>query len=146
MDKIEIELLQREDVGKAAALEAENFSQPFHEHDFMQSLENPNHYHYVLKRNEQLIAQCSVSVIVGQGELNNISVQKKYENQGFARRLLTYILTQKDVTGVSEYTLEVRKSNQYAIKLYESLGFQTEGVRKNFYENPIEDALIMWKR
>lgn len=146
MDKIEIELLRREDVGKATALEAENFSQPFHENDFIELLENPNHYHYVLKRGEELIAQCTLRSIVGEGELNNISVQEKYGNQGFARRLLTYILTQKDVTGVSEYTLEVRKSNQYAIKLYESLGFQTEGVRKNFYENPIEDALIMWKR
>ena len=48
--------------------------------------------------------------------------------------------------GVEAFTLEVRKSNEAAIHLYEKLGFVTEGIRKNFYEEPTEDALIMWKR
>ena len=48
--------------------------------------------------------------------------------------------------GVEAFTLEVRKSNDTAIHLYEKLGFVTEGVRKKFYEEPVEDALIMWKR
>ena len=48
--------------------------------------------------------------------------------------------------GVEAFTLEVRKSNDSAIRLYESLGFVMEGIRKNFYEEPIEDALIMWRR
>ena len=48
--------------------------------------------------------------------------------------------------GVTAYTLEVRVSNMAAIHLYKKLGFQEEGIRKNFYERPKEDALIMWKR
>ena len=47
---------------------------------------------------------------------------------------------------MKEFTLEVRVSNQRAIRLYESLGFVQEGIRKRFYERPVEDALIMWKR
>lgn len=49
-------------------------------------------------------------------------------------------------SGVENFTLEVRESNLPAIRLYESLGFVTEGIRKNFYRNPNENALIMWKR
>ena len=47
--------------------------------------------------------------------------------------------------GVEAFTLEVRVSNAPAIRLYEKLGFENKGIRKNFYENPIEDAMIMWK-
>ena len=48
--------------------------------------------------------------------------------------------------GISDFTLEVRKSNASAVHVYEKLGFRTEGVRRGYYENPREDALIMWKR
>jgi ribosomal-protein-alanine N-acetyltransferase len=47
--------------------------------------------------------------------------------------------------GIEAFTLEVRASNISAINLYEKLGFENKGVRKNFYEKPIEDAIIMWK-
>ena len=48
--------------------------------------------------------------------------------------------------GVTDYFLEVRKSNQAAIALYSRLGFQEVGVRKNFYEDPVEDGIVMCKR
>nr|MCR5358181.1 ribosomal-protein-alanine N-acetyltransferase [Lachnospiraceae bacterium] len=48
--------------------------------------------------------------------------------------------------GGKEFTLEVRASNTAAISLYKSLGFAEEGRRRNFYEHPVEDAIIMWKR
>ena len=47
--------------------------------------------------------------------------------------------------GVEAFTLEVRVSNTPAIKLYEKLGFVNQGIRKNFYQNPVEDAIVMWK-
>ena len=48
--------------------------------------------------------------------------------------------------GLSQYTLEVRVSNKKAIRLYEKLGFEEEGIRKEFYDKPVEDASIMWLR
>ena len=61
--------------------------------------------------------------------------------------MLTQLISrgEKDF-GIKEFTLEVRLSNMGAIHLYEKLGFVSEGIRKNFYEEPVEDALIMWKR
>ena len=60
--------------------------------------------------------------------------------------MLLQLLDEGRKMGAKEFTLEVRVSNAGAIHVYESLGFVTEGVRKNFYEEPTEDALIMWKR
>ena len=54
-------------------------------------------------------------------------------------------LEEAEITNVAAYTLEVRVSNQAAIHLYESLGFASFGIRKNFYEKPKEDAMIMWR-
>ena len=60
--------------------------------------------------------------------------------------MLEYLLEKGRNAGVEAFILEVRKSNENAIHLYEKLGFVTEGIRKNFYEKPVEDGLIMWKR
>lgn len=60
--------------------------------------------------------------------------------------MLSELLKRGKCMGIEAFTLEVRKSNEAAIHLYEKAGFVTEGVRKNFYEKPVEDGLIMWKR
>ena len=60
--------------------------------------------------------------------------------------MMEYMLERAKEVGIGDCTLEVRISNQPAIALYESLGFKGEGVRPKFYEKPVEDALIMWKR
>lgn len=56
------------------------------------------------------------------------------------------LLTEGKKQGIDAFTLEVRKSNLPAIRLYESFGFESAGVRPRFYEKPVEDALVMWKR
>ena len=60
--------------------------------------------------------------------------------------MLNYLLDEGGRLGIDAFTLEVRESNQVAIALYTSLGFQIEGMRKNYYVSPMENAQIMWKR
>ena len=76
----------------------------------------------------------------------NVAVSDALRRQGIAGKLLTEAMRRGREQGISDYTLEVRKSNKAAVSLYEGLGFRTEGVRKDYYEQPREDALIMWKR
>jgi ribosomal-protein-alanine N-acetyltransferase len=59
--------------------------------------------------------------------------------------MLEELITQAKARGISSLTLEVRKSNMSAIILYKKLGFTEAGIRKEFYTNPIEDAIIMWR-
>jgi len=59
---------------------------------------------------------------------------------------MTRLIEEGYAMGIAEFTLEVRVSNAPAISVYEKCGFVSEGVRPKFYEKPVEDALIMWKR
>ena len=60
--------------------------------------------------------------------------------------MLKELLTRGEAAGINAFTLEVRVSNAAAIHIYEKFGFQPEGIRPRFYEKPIEDAVIMWRR
>ena len=84
--------------------------------------------------------------IVGEGEITNVVTKNTMRGKGIGKQILEKLLEEGAKMGAEAFTLEVRVSNAPAIHLYESLGFVSEGVRKNFYEEPTEDALIMWKR
>ena len=75
-----------------------------------------------------------------------MAILAEYRRQGLGKRLLVELLKTGKELGADAFTLEVRAGNEAAIRLYESLGFVSEGVRPDFYERPREDALIMWKR
>ena len=76
----------------------------------------------------------------------NVAVKPEYRKRGIASGLLNELMRAGSERGVKDYTLEVRAGNHGAIALYENLGFKSEGIRKDFYREPVEDALIMWKR
>ena len=71
---------------------------------------------------------------------------ESYRRGGIGEQMVRLLLDGLIQRGYLYTTLEVRKSNAAAIALYEKLGFVSEGIRKNFYEKPAEDAVIMWKR
>jgi len=75
----------------------------------------------------------------------NIAVAKDFRRQGVAALLMEHALNQAEESGMYGVTLEVRVSNTPAIKLYERLGFESAGIRPDYYEKPHEDAIIMWK-
>lgn len=143
---MKIGLLTEEDVEQVTALEQENFSTPYKKADFLEVIANKNKYYYIAKEGTQVVGICGLVIVCGEGQLYNISVKSTKRKQGIAKKLLLYTLEQGTKLGVQEYTLEVRKSNRQAIHLYEVYGFKIEGERKNFYEHPMEHALIMWKR
>ena len=143
---LQIRPMQRADIPAVEKIEKESFSQPWSEQDFEEMLDADYAYYYVAVNNETIIGCCGVRNIAGEGEITNVEVTPLYRRQGIGRRLLEYTLDEAVKMGINACTLEVRVSNQPAIQLYESLGFCSEGVRPGFYEQPREDALIMWKR
>ena len=79
-------------------------------------------------------------------DLNLSNLCTKYRGRGIATQMMTALLEEGRKQGIEEFTLEVRVSNAAAIKVYEKMGFVSEGIRPRFYEQPVEDAMIMWKR
>ncbi len=75
----------------------------------------------------------------------NVAVDEPFRRRGVARLMLETMLRETDVDGTRGHTLEVRVSNVSAIRLYESLGFRPSGMRRGYYTDDREDALIMWR-
>ena len=144
--ELQIKPLTEEYVDQVCVLEEEAFSMPWHKESFLEMIRNKDACYLVGILEEQVVSSCGLRNIVGDGEITNVVTSKNMRGRGIARQMLLKLMEEGVKMGVEAFTLEVRKSNAGAIHLYESLGFVTEGIRRNFYEEPVEDALIMWKR
>jgi ribosomal-protein-alanine N-acetyltransferase len=85
-------------------------------------------------------------VIFDELHINSFAVDPAWRRRGIARQVLARVLEEAASSGVRAATLEVRRSNVAARALYEGLGFQVEGTRRDYYQEPREDALILWNR
>lgn len=94
----------------------------------------------------RLLAYCACWVIFDELHINSLAVAPDSRRRGHAMRLLDYVFQDVVSEGVTAATLEVRRSNTAALGLYDRLGFLVEGIRANYYQNPREDALILWHR
>jgi ribosomal-protein-alanine N-acetyltransferase len=101
---------------------------------------------YLLEAGDQLLAYCACWVIFDELHINSLAVAPEARRRGHARLLLTSVFEDVRPAGVTGATLEVRRSNVAAVGLYEGLGFRVEGVRLGYYQEPIEDALVLWHR
>jgi [ribosomal protein S18]-alanine N-acetyltransferase len=93
----------------------------------------------------RILAYCAVWLIFDELHINTLAVHPEWRRQGFAARLLTFVLAEAARRGATKSTLEVRRSNEAARLLYERFGFELRGVRSHYYRNPDEDALILWR-
>lgn len=134
------------DVPFISRLEEETFSMPWSAASFLQMIEQENARYFVAEEDGQLLGGCGLLLIAGEGNITNVAVAKEARRRGVGTGLMRHLLSEGDKEGLSAYTLEVRVSNTAAIGLYRKLGFVSEGIRPNFYEKPVEDAMIMWKR
>jgi ribosomal-protein-alanine N-acetyltransferase len=94
---------------------------------------------------DRLVAYLIISRYVDAWHVMNVAVAPDYRGRGIATRLLERLFELTAGDGGRGYTLEVRVSNRSAIRLYEKLGFKARGVRRGYYTDNREDALIMWK-
>ena len=138
--------MQAADVEAASRIESEAFSMPWSARDFLEMVEADYAYYYVAELEGEIVGCCGIRNMAGEGEITNVVVAASHREKGIGRRMMEYMLERAGENGMGDCTLEVRVSNQPAIRLYEGLGFKGEGIRPNFYEKPREDALIMWKR
>lgn len=134
------------DTPQVARLEEQIFSMPWSEHAFRAEVGKEDRLFVVAYLEEELAGYCGVLALAGEGDITNVAVAPGFRRLGVGRQILSTVLAWGEQMGLTDFTLEVRTGNQPAISLYESLGFESAGVRRNFYEKPREDALIMWKR
>lgn len=145
-ENIEIRELQDSDIETLSTIEAASFSMPWSPQDFRDLLSRDYCMYLVALVDGQIAGCAGLTNICNEGNIDNVVVAESYRGQGVATRLLTELLSQGEACGIEAFTLEVRVSNAPAIHVYEKLGFVSEGIRPRFYERPVEDAMIMWRR
>lgn len=135
------------DLEQAARLERECFGRWAWSRESLQAaLQNENALYLAAVEDGVLLGFCGIWQSFEDGEIMNVAVRPTARRRGCGRALLQELFIRAGVRGISNFTLEVREGNLPAVRLYESLGFETAGVRKDFYEGPRENALILWKR
>lgn len=134
------------DLPGTAELEKRYFSVPWSEENLRQSLLNPEYLFLVAEKDGKVVGYAGLFRVLDEGDITNIVVDERYRGRGLGKALTETLLIEGRKCGIHAFTLEVRVSNGAAIHIYEELGFVREGIRKHFYEKPVEDALIMWKR
>ena len=93
-----------------------------------------------------LVAYCACWLVFDELHINSLAVDEPWRRRGLARRLLADVFRDVIQSGAQSATLEVRQSNIAARRLYEALGFTVEAVRRAYYQEPREDALVLWHR
>ena len=146
MSELRIWRMEERDVQQVAAIEAESFSLPWSEQAFRDSLAMYHTIFLVADLEGRIAGYCGCYQSLEEAEITNVAVKQELRGKGIARELLQELFRVGTAQGVFAYTLEVRVSNTPAIHLYESLGFENVGIRRDFYEKPTEDAMIMWRR
>jgi len=135
------------DTDLEAILEVEqaSFNNPTPREWYVSELQRPEVcFVYVIRTPDCPVAGfCAFWKVLDQIHINNLAIRPGFRQRGLARLLLARILDEATSLGVASATLEVRRSNAVARRLYESAGFRLAGVRTSYYTKPIEDALIL---
>jgi len=137
--------MTEEDVAAVAALEAENFSRPWSYDAFLKTLSDENYIVIIAKDTDALLGYCVLLCTGEEADITNVCTAPKARGKGVATGMLTALMEAGKSRGVTEFFLEVRESNAPARSLYTKLGFEEIGLRKNYYEDPKEHAVLMKK-
>lgn len=143
--EMQVKATQREHINAIAELEKICFSTPWSVDALLDAYKNGTKF-FVAVENQKVLGYVGISCILDEGYITNIAVFPEFRQKGVGTALLNRVFSLASDIGLSFVSLEVRVSNENAISLYKKFGFKTEGKRKNFYDNPKEDALIMTKR
>ena len=145
---IRVEPLSGEaDLDGVLHVEGESFTNPWTREMYAWELQNPHVCHiYVVRAPACPVAAfCAFWLVFDEIHINNVAVLPQFRGQGIGTLLMQHVLAEAHRLGARRATLEVRASNQPALRLYERLGFHVAATRRHYYSNPVEDALILWR-
>ncbi len=143
--KISISPLEEKDVAEIMEIERKAFKSHWPETAFINEIYRNRLAHYFVARHEEvLVGYAGIWLVVDEAHITTVAVHPDYRRQRIGEQLLHHLLVVAISKGARWATLEVRESNQGAQDLYKKYGFSSVGVRKNYYTEENENAVIMW--
>ncbi len=137
--------MEDRDISTVEQIEKSIFSLPWSAKYFADAANTPENVYLVCECTGEIAGYCGMWTVLGEGNITNIAVSPAYRRSGVAEALLKELERRARLKDVTIFFLEVRQSNEAAKRLYEKLGYSPIGVRKRFYEKPVEDAIVMSK-
>lgn len=143
-----IRLAEEWDIHGIVQLEELCFPTPWSERSFRDEIvKNPIAIYMVVEDLEtgEIVGYAGIWKILDEGHITNVAIHPEYRSRGLGKKLMEKLLLCVEEKAVYRETLEVRISNEPAIRMYYDLGFREAGRRKGYYEDNGEDAIIMWR-
>lgn len=145
MEEIVVRPMVMDDLEAVTELEAECFSVPWSRAALKDSLEQPHYIFLVAEIDGKITGYIGMQCVADEGNVTDVCTAYAYRRRGVAYSLIGVLLVEAKKRGIGTVFLEVRKTNEAAIRLYKDARFEEIGIRKSFYENPREDAILMRK-
>ena len=132
-----------EDGAAVAEMEHQLFSDAWSEKSILETLDQTNTICLIAEKAGRTAGYLLAYTAADEAEIARIAVEKELQRQGAARALLTELESVCGSEGIKKILLDVRSGNSAARALYENAGFKEDGIRQRFYEDPVEDAILM---
>lgn len=138
--------MEERHIPKVYTIEKECFTVPWSMESFSNEIQSNFLARYWVAIYEQtVVGYAGLWAVLDEGHITNIAVGAKWRKRGIGELLVDHLIDESQKKGVDRWTLEVRRSNLPALLLYQKKGFKIMGERQNYYTDPKEDAIIMWK-
>lgn len=134
------------DIDGVLKIEQESFSLPWTRDAFVQEMTTNLHAYYIVAedQDQRIVGFCGMWLVMDESHITNVAVTEQVKGQGIGKGLMREAIRVAKEHGAVLMTLEVRVSNTIAQNLYRKLDFQNGGIRKGYYSDNLEDALVMW--
>lgn len=146
MDNLKVMPFSPEHVDGIFTISNLSFKLPWSRESIEKELNNEIARYVVAVRDNLVIGYGGAWLILDEGQITNLAVHPEFRGLGVSHLILDALIEVCALEAITAMTLEVRKSNTTAQNLYKKHGFVEEGIRKNYYLEPLEDGIIMWKR
>jgi ribosomal-protein-alanine N-acetyltransferase len=135
------------DIDDILRIESISFTNPWTREMYLSELEHRDVSFFYIARDAvgEAIGFCSCWLVLDEIHINNLAVLPEHRRGGVGSALIEHVLKEGGARGAHRATLEVRRSNEPARKLYEKFGFAVTAVRRGYYTRPEEDALVLWR-
>lgn len=138
-------LMKEQDIDQVLIIERESFATPWSREAFENEIgKNQFAIYVVLEDEDEVIGYCGSWIVIDEAHITNVAILPKYRGKKLGEALMKKMIDVAEEMGAKTMTLEVRVTNHVAQSLYRKLGFQDGGIRKQYYTDNQEDALVMW--
>ena len=146
MDNLIIRKMGKDDLHAVHAIEQASFITPWSFQSLKSDLKNKLAYYCVADKESDIVGYAGMWIVFDESHITNVAVDKNFRRNGIGRAIMEHMVDVAIDKGATAMTLEVRRSNTAAQSLYSQMGFMQYGIRRGYYTDTNEDALILWKQ